>query len=37
MMLKVAGTKTTTVIFMGDIWKPSAQKTAWRNPEILEA
>ena len=25
MMLKVAGTKMTTVIFMGDIWKPSAQ------------
>ncbi|MBV9657607.1 MAG: family 43 glycosylhydrolase [Verrucomicrobia bacterium] len=26
MMLKVAGTKATTVIFMGDIWKP---KTQW--------
>lgn len=25
MMLKVAGSKTTTIIFMGDIWKPSAQ------------
>jgi hypothetical protein len=25
MMLKVVGTKTTTVIFMGDIWKPWAQ------------
>ncbi len=25
MMLKVVGTKTTTVIFMGDIWKPQAQ------------
>lgn len=25
MMLKVVGTKTTTVIFMGDIWKPKAQ------------
>ena len=25
MMLKIAGTKTTTVIFMGDIWKPRAQ------------
>jgi len=25
MMLKVAGTKATTVIFMGDIWKPAAQ------------
>jgi len=24
MMLKVVGTKTTTVIFMGDIWKPKA-------------
>jgi alpha-N-arabinofuranosidase len=25
MMLKVAGTKTTTVIFMGDLWKPRTQ------------
>jgi len=25
MLLKVVGSKTTTVIFMGDIWKPSAQ------------
>jgi hypothetical protein len=25
MMLKVVGSKTTTVIFMGDIWKPWAQ------------
>jgi hypothetical protein len=25
MMLKVTGTKTTTVIFMGDIWRPWAQ------------
>jgi hypothetical protein len=25
MMLKVAGTKTTTVIFMGDIWRPQTQ------------
>jgi hypothetical protein len=24
MLVKVAGTKKTTVIFMGDIWKPSA-------------
>ncbi|HWX19915.1 MAG TPA: family 43 glycosylhydrolase [Candidatus Binatia bacterium] len=24
-MLKVVGTKTTTVIFMGDIWKPQSQ------------
>ena len=22
MMLKVVGSKTTTIIFMGDIWKP---------------
>lgn len=26
MMLKVVGSKATTVIFMGDIWKP---KTQW--------
>ncbi|HEY4414836.1 MAG TPA: family 43 glycosylhydrolase [Verrucomicrobiae bacterium] len=25
MMLKVVGSKTTTVIFMGDIWKPQSQ------------
>ena len=25
MLLKVTGTKTTTVIFMGDIWKPQTQ------------
>jgi hypothetical protein len=25
MMLKVMGTKTTTVIFMGDLWKPQTQ------------
>ena len=25
MLLKIAGRKTTTVIFMGDIWKPQAQ------------
>lgn len=25
MMLKVVGTKTTTVIFMGDVWRPQAQ------------
>ena len=25
MLLKVTGSKTTTVIFMGDIWKPSTQ------------
>ena len=25
MLLAVAGTRTTTVIFMGDIWKPATQ------------
>jgi hypothetical protein len=25
LMLKIAGTKKTTVIFMGDIWKPRTQ------------
>jgi len=25
MMLKVVGTKTTSVIFMGDVWKPQTQ------------
>ena len=25
MMLKVVGTRTTTVIYMGDIWKPRTQ------------
>ncbi|MCW3059775.1 MAG: ricin lectin, partial [Capsulimonas sp.] len=25
MILKVVGSKTTTVIFMGDLWKPQAQ------------
>ena len=25
MLLKVVGTKSTTVIFLGDIWKPSTQ------------
>ena len=25
MLVKVVGTKTTTVIFMGDIWKPRTQ------------
>ena len=25
MLLKIAGTKATTVIFMGDIWKPRTQ------------
>ena len=37
MMLKVVGTKTTTVIYMGDIWKPSAQwdsRYLWMPVEI---
>jgi len=37
MMLKVVGTKTTTVIFMGDIWKPSTQwdsRYLWMPVEI---
>jgi hypothetical protein len=37
MMLKVVGTKTTTVIFMGDIWKPGAQwdsRYLWMPVEI---
>ena len=25
MLLKITGTKTTNVIFMGDIWKPQSQ------------
>jgi hypothetical protein len=25
MLLKIAGPKTTSVIFMGDIWRPEAQ------------
>jgi hypothetical protein len=25
MLLKVTGTKTTTVIYMGDIWRPRTQ------------
>jgi hypothetical protein len=39
MMLKVAGTRTTTVIFMGDIWKPRAQwdsRYLWMPLEIGE-
>jgi hypothetical protein len=37
MLLKVAGSKTTTVIFMGDIWKPRAQwdsRYLWMPVEI---
>ena len=39
MMLKVAGTKATTVIFMADIWKPSTQwdsRYLWMPLEIGE-
>ncbi len=39
MLLKVAGTKKTTVIFMGDIWKPRAQwdsRYLWMPVEIGE-
>jgi len=37
MLLKVVGAKTTTVIFMGDIWKPSTQwdsRYLWMPVEI---
>ena len=37
MMLKVVGTKTTTVIYMGDIWKPRTQwdsRYLWMPVEI---
>jgi hypothetical protein len=37
MLLKVVGTKTTTVIFMGDIWKPHTQwdsRYLWMPAEI---
>jgi hypothetical protein len=37
MLLKVAGTKTNTVIFMGDIWKPQTQwdsRYLWMPVEI---
>jgi hypothetical protein len=37
LLLKVVGTKTTTVIFMGDIWKPSTQwdsRYLWMPVEI---
>jgi len=39
MLLKVVGTKSTTVIFMGDIWKPSKQwdsRYLWMPLEIGE-
>jgi len=39
MLLKVAGTKKTTVIFMADIWKPRAQwdsRYLWMPLEIGE-
>ncbi|RFZ94626.1 hypothetical protein D0C36_03525 [Mucilaginibacter conchicola] len=39
MMLKVTGTKTTTVLFMGDIWKPKTQwdsRYLWMPLEIGE-
>lgn len=39
MLLKVVGTKTTTVIFMGDIWKPRTQwdsRYLWMPVEIGE-
>lgn len=39
MLLKVTGTKTTTVLFMGDIWKPSQQwdsRYLWMPVEIGE-
>ena len=39
MMLKVTGTKATTVIYMGDIWKPRTQwdsRYLWMPVEIGE-
>jgi hypothetical protein len=39
MLLKVAGSKTNTVIFMGDIWKPSMQwdsRYLWMPLEITD-
>ena len=39
LMLKIAGTRTTTVIFMGDIWKPRTQwntRYLWKPLEIGE-
>jgi hypothetical protein len=39
MMLKVVGTKTTTVIYMGDIWKPRTQwdsRYLWMPLEIQD-
>jgi Glycosyl hydrolases family 43 len=40
MMVKVTGTKTTTVIFMGDIWRPQTQwdsRYLWMPLEIGDA
>jgi hypothetical protein len=37
MLLKVVGTKATTVIFMGDMWKPQTQwdsRYLWMPVEI---
>jgi len=37
MLLKVTGSKTTTVLFMGDIWKPRTQwdsRYLWMPVEI---
>ena len=34
MLFKVAGSKKTTVIFMGDIWKPNA---LWDSRYLLDA
>ena len=39
MLIKVAGTKTNAVIFMGDIWKPSTQwdsRYLWMPLEISD-
>ena len=39
MLIKVVGTKSTTVIFMGDIWKPGMQQDSrylWMLLEIGE-
>jgi hypothetical protein len=39
MLLKVAGSRTTTVIFMGDIWKPKTQwdsRYLWMPVQIAE-
>ena len=37
MLVKVVGSKTTTVIFLGDIWKPETQwdsRYLWMSLEI---